>query len=152
MKTAKIAIRDLSVGDLARRSGVPVSTIHFYEAKGLIDGFRNSGNHRRYAPAMLRRVAIIRVAQRSGVPLAEIKKTLSVLPAGQAPTLRDWKKMSTLWKSMLQKRIEMLTQLRDQLNSCIGCGCLSLAECPLRNPDDIVGATHTGAAFLDAAD
>lgn len=139
----------LSVGELASRSGLPVSTIHFYESKGLIQSWRNAGNHRRYPRGILRHVAIIKVAQRTGIPLAEVKRVLSALPRGRAPGASDWRRMSASWKQELDKRIERLTALRDQLNECIGCGCLSLESCPLRNPEDALGERGTGPVLID---
>jgi MerR family redox-sensitive transcriptional activator SoxR len=143
---------DLSVGEVARRSGVPVSTVHFYEAAGLIRSRRNAGNHRRYARGVLRRVAVIKVAQRTGVPLREIAQALALLPEGRAPTATDWARMSSRWKADLESRIEALTALRDQLSDCIGCGCLSLKICPLRNPADRLGAQGSGPRLMPAGD
>ncbi|KXV09448.1 redox-sensitive transcriptional activator SoxR [Acetobacter malorum] len=131
--------KELSVGDVARRSGVTVSTLHFYETKGLVSGYRNAGNQRRYPRSILRRVAVIRIAQRAGLSLSEIREALKTLPDGRPPTMRDWRRMSGTWRQALQDRIENLTKLRDQLDLCIGCGCLSLTDCPLRNPGDIKG-------------
>lgn len=131
--------KELSVGDVARRSGVTVSTLHFYETKGLVSGYRNTGNQRRYPRSILRRVAVIRIAQRAGLSLSEIRKALETLPDERPPTMRDWRRMSGAWREVLQDRIENLTKLRDQLDLCIGCGCLSLTDCPLRNPGDIKG-------------
>jgi MerR family transcriptional regulator, redox-sensitive transcriptional activator SoxR len=139
----------LSVGQVAARSGVAISTLHFYEAEGLIKGWRNGGNHRRYPRAVLRRVAIIKVAQRAGVPLKEIAAALSALPEGRAPTARDWRKLSARWKDELDARIRQLTRLRDQLSSCIGCGCLSVEDCPLRNPWDKLGERGSGPQLLE---
>lgn len=141
--------KELSVGEVAARSGVAVSTLHFYEAKGLIRGRRNTGNHRRYHRDVLRRVAIIKVAQRAGIPLKEIADALNTLPNGRTPTARDWQRLSAAWKADLDDRIERLTQLRDQLSSCIGCGCLSIEDCPLRNPYDTLGAEGPGARLLE---
>jgi len=143
--------RELSVGEVAARSGVAVSTIHFYEGAGLITGWRNQGNHRRYRRGVLRRVAIIKVAQRAGVPLKEIAAALSTLPEGRAPTAREWSRFSSRWKADLDRRITQLTRLRDQLSSCIGCGCLSLQECPLRNPADELGEQGPGARLLESS-
>jgi MerR family redox-sensitive transcriptional activator SoxR len=140
----------LSVGEVAKRSGVAVSTIHFYESQGLIGGWRNSGNHRRYARDVLRRIAVIKVAQRAGIPLQEIKEALASLPEKRTPTARDWRKLSAAWKADLDDRITHLTQLRDQLSSCIGCGCLSINDCPLRNPCDELGEQGAGPRLLDA--
>lgn len=138
----------LSVGELARRSGVTVATIHFYEAKGLIHGWRSNGNQRRYARDVLRRLAIIRIAQRAGIPLATIKATLDQLPAGRVLTAKDWWHLSITWRDMLSERIRALTQLRDQLDGCIGCGCLSMDDCPLRNPGDRARRFGSGAVLL----
>ncbi len=126
----------LSVGEVAARTGLAVSALHFYESKGLIRSTRSAGNQRRYARAVLRQLAVIRVAQRMGLPLASIAEAMAQLPEGRAPTVADWRRLSAAWREDLDERIRTLTQLRDQLDSCIGCGCLSLKECPLRNPGD----------------
>ncbi len=141
--------RDLTVGELARRSGVAVSTIHFYEAKGLIRGWRSEGNQRRYHRGALRRVAIIKVAQRTGVPLAVVAQALCVLPDDRAPTAADWARLSAVWKDELDARIDRLSRLRDALSDCIGCGCLSIESCPLRNPGDDLGRQGPGPRLLD---
>lgn len=138
----------LSVGEVARRTGVAVSALHFYESQGLIGSQRSDGNHRRYARAVLRRVAVIKVAQRLGVPLAEIGAALATLPDGRAPTARDWARLSRQWRDTLDERIGQLQRLRDQLDGCIGCGCLSLKACRLRNPGDDLGSQGTGARLL----
>ncbi len=138
----------LGVGDVAKRSGIAVSTLHFYEAKGLIEGWRTAGNQRRYHRAVLRRIAIIRIAQRAGISLAVIREALTDLPHDHVPNARDWQHFTDAWKGMLEERIVSLTQLRDQIASCIGCGCLSLEECPLRNPDDELGRQGTGPRRL----
>jgi MerR family transcriptional regulator, redox-sensitive transcriptional activator SoxR len=145
----KSATPELSVGQVAVRSGVAVSALHFYESKGLIRGFRNRGNQRRYPREVLRRIAIIKVAQRAGIPLAAIAKVLKALPRERTPNRDDWEKMSSNWKEELNDRIARLTRLRDQLNGCIGCGCLSLGICPLRNPDDELGKQGPGPRLLD---
>ncbi|SDG34160.1 MerR family transcriptional regulator, redox-sensitive transcriptional activator SoxR [Onishia taeanensis] len=129
----------LTVGDVAGRCGIAVSTVHFYESKGLIEGWRNAGNQRRFSRDVLRRVAVIKIAQRTGVPLTEIKAALDTLPVSRSPTADDWHRLSAQWRGDLDQRIQQLTKLRDQLDGCIGCGCLSLASCPLRNPGDIQG-------------
>jgi MerR family redox-sensitive transcriptional activator SoxR len=139
----------LTVGEVAARSGVAVSTLHFYEAEGLISSWRNQGNQRRYAREVLRRVAVIKVAQRTGIPLAEIREGLATLPEKRTPNAQDWKKLSARWRGQLNERIERLTRLRDQLDGCIGCGCLSLETCPLRNPWDRLGAEGPGPRLLD---
>ncbi len=149
VQSDRAALRpELSVGELAKRSGVPVSTIHFYESKGLINSWRNDAGHRRYARGVLRRVAVIRIAQRVGIPLGDIASALETLPAGRTPTVRDWNKLSAQWRADLDRRILGLTQLRDQLASCIGCGCLSVTDCPLRNPSDRLGKQGSGARLL----
>ena len=141
--------RAMTVGEVAQRSGVAVSTLHFYEAEGLITSWRNSGNQRRYAREVLRRVAVIKVAQRTGIPLKEIQEALATLPEKRTPTSADWKKLSARWRSHLNDRIERLTRLRDQLDGCIGCGCLSVESCPLRNPWDRLGQQGPGARLLE---
>jgi len=142
-------MKQLSVGQVAARSGLPVSTIHFYEARGLIHSERNRSNHRRYGREVLRRVAIIKVAQRAGIPLKEIAQALGTLPNGRSPNTRDWEKIASNWKSELDDRINRLTRLRDTLSLCIGCGCLSVDRCPLRNPDDELGSEGPGPRLLD---
>ena len=139
----------LSVGEVAKRSGVAVSTLHFYETKGLIRSLRTEGNQRRYPRGVLRRVAVIKVAQRTGIPLASIQAALANLPQGRAPTAEDWAELSRTWRAELDDRIRRLAQLRDQLDDCIGCGCLSLKTCPLRNPQDALGAQGAGPRLLD---
>lgn len=142
--------RPLSVGQVAQRSGVAVSTLHFYESKGLIHSQRNAGNQRRYPRGVLRRVALIKVAQRLGIPLADIGAAFAALPSDHPPAAADWLRLSARWKEDLDKRIEQLSRLRDHLSSCIGCGCLSLHECPLRNPDDQLGEQGPGARMLES--
>lgn len=138
----------LGVGEVARRSGIAVSTVHFYESKGLIESWRNEGNQRRYPRAVLRRIAIIRIAQRAGIPLTTIREALADLPHDHVPNAADWARFSAAWQAMLQARIDGLVQLRDQLTRCIGCGCLSLEECPLRNPGDRLGNQGAGPRIL----
>ncbi|WHQ43184.1 redox-sensitive transcriptional activator SoxR [Alcaligenes faecalis] len=141
--------RALTVGEVAKRSGVPVSTVHFYEAKGLIASTRNSGNQRRFDSVVLRYIAIIKVAQRTGIPLEEIHDALRGLPPGSKPSSKQWRAMSSRWQASLNDRIEQLTRLRDELTHCIGCGCLSMSECPLRNPADILGQQGPGPQILE---
>lgn len=138
----------LSVGEVARRSGVAVSTLHFYESKGLITSSRTQGNQRRYPRNVLRRVALIRVAQRVGIPLADIEVALSRLPNPASPSHCDWRQLSAAWRDELDERIAQLKALRDTLDDCIGCGCLSIRNCRLRNPDDILAAQGPGAHRL----
>ena len=139
----------LTVGEVAKRSGVAVSALHFYEAKGLISSMRSGGNQRRYPREVLRRVAVIKAAQRVGVPLAAIGEALSTLPEGRTPTAGDWARLSARWRADLDQRIGQLTRLRDQLSDCIGCGCLSIKSCPLRNPWDKLGEVGPGARLLE---
>ena len=136
---------DLSVGAFAARAGVPVSTVHYYEAEGLIEGWRTPANHRRYDRRELRRVAIIRIAQSVGVPLSEVKAVLERIPREKAISAKAWADAAAPWKSLLDDRIALLERLRDQMGFCIGCGCLSLDSCPLYNPDDTLGANGPGA-------
>jgi MerR family transcriptional regulator, redox-sensitive transcriptional activator SoxR len=139
----------LSVGEVAERSGVPVSTLHFYESKGLIQSTRSAGNQRRFPRAELRRIAIIKVAQRAGIPLSGIRDALARLPTDRAISAREWSRISKRWKADLEDRIARLTALRDQLGDCIGCGCLSLDSCPLRNPMDVLGDEGPGPRLID---
>jgi MerR family redox-sensitive transcriptional activator SoxR len=139
----------LTVGEVAARSGVAVSALHFYEAKGLIESHRSRGNQRRYAREILRRVAVIKVAQRVGIPLAEVQAALDTLPQSRTPTAADWRALSAQWKDDLDSRIKWLQGLRDQLDGCIGCGCLSLQSCPLRNPWDVLAEEGQGPRLLD---
>ncbi|MFI8744539.1 redox-sensitive transcriptional activator SoxR [Pseudomonas sp. NPDC077186] len=141
--------RPLSVGQVAERSGVAISTLHFYESKGLIHSQRNAGNQRRYPREVLRRVAIIKVAQRLGIPLADIGAALASLPADHTPTAADWQRLSAQWQRDLDARIEQLARLRDLLTGCIGCGCLSMQDCPLRNPQDQLGEQGAGPRLLE---
>lgn len=138
----------LSVGELARRSGVPVSTLHFYEARGLIVSTRTEGNQRRYGRDVLRRVAFIRVAQRVGIALADIGAALESLPGGRPPGREDWTRLSTAWRAELDARMAQLKKLRDTLDDCIGCGCLSIDRCRLRNPGDRLAAEGPGPRRL----
>lgn len=139
----------LSPGEVAKRTGVAVSALHFYESKGLIRSTRNSGNQRRYKRDVLRYVAIIKIAQRLGIPLGTIGESLSVLPENHTLGPKDWKHFTTQWREELDKRIHAMEALRDQLNGCIGCGCMSLRDCPLRNPGDKLGEEGTGARLLE---
>jgi MerR family redox-sensitive transcriptional activator SoxR len=142
--------KTLSVGEVAARSGIAVSAVHFYEAKGLISGWRNAGNQRRYPREVLRRIAIIRVAQKTGISLREIKQAFETLQHGRTPTAADWKRLSAKWRADLDARIDQLTKLRDRLEGCIGCGCLSMTACPLRNPDDVLAQQGSGPRYLVA--
>ncbi|UZF92724.1 redox-sensitive transcriptional activator SoxR [Bosea sp. NBC_00550] len=140
---------ELSVGDVAHRSGLAVSALHFYEAEGLIRSHRTPGNQRRYPREVLRRVAIIKVAQRAGMPLKTIREVFKALPQERTPTVADWTRLSSAWKAELEHRIDRLTRLRDHLNGCIGCGCLSVRDCPLHNPFDRLAEEGPGPRLLD---
>jgi MerR family redox-sensitive transcriptional activator SoxR len=135
----------LSVGDVARRTGLAVSAIHFYERKGLISAERTGGNQRRYGRDVLRRLALIRAAQEVGLPLSEVAEALQALPAGRTPTPEDWRRIATGWADKLDARIRILQRLRNDLDGCIGCGCLSLQRCQLVNPADALAEEGTGA-------
>ncbi|TYR30240.1 redox-sensitive transcriptional activator SoxR [Mesorhizobium microcysteis] len=148
-KPSRPLTQDLSVGEVAARSGVAVSALHFYEREGLIRSWRSSGNQRRYAREVLRRVAVIKVAQRTGIPLASIRDALAALPDERTPTAQDWRNLSEGWRAELDERIRKLTQLRDSLTGCIGCGCLSVRDCPLRNPRDELASEGPGARLLE---
>src|SRR3954470_8933249 len=142
------ASRLLTPGELAERSGVAVSALHFYEREGLIRSRRTAGNQRRYARETLRRVAFIRMLQRLGTPLARIREALAPLPADRIPTSKDWARLSAGWRQDLDDRIVHLERLRDNLAGCIGCGCLSLKTCALSNPGDVLAEQGPGAARL----
>ncbi|GGK30642.1 redox-sensitive transcriptional activator SoxR [Deinococcus malanensis] len=140
-------------GELARRSGLAVSALHFYERQGLIHSRRTAGNQRRYPRETLRRLAFIRAAQRVGLPLADIRAALETLPGERTPTAADWAGLSAHWQTELEARIAVLWRLRSELSGCIGCGCLSLERCALVNPDDSSGRQHPGhTTLLDPLD
>ncbi|NID15165.1 redox-sensitive transcriptional activator SoxR [Luteibacter yeojuensis] len=137
-------MRELSVGEAARRAGVAVSTLHFYERKGLIRSLRTSGNQRRYGVDVLRRLAVIRVAQRVGIPLEAVRRAFEALPDERTPTREEWARLSAAWHDELEERIAQLVNLKDRLTGCIGCGCLSLTACGLANPGDELAAEGHG--------
>jgi MerR family transcriptional regulator, redox-sensitive transcriptional activator SoxR len=139
---------ELTVGQLAGRSGVAVSALHFYERQGLIRCRRTTGNQRRYPRDTLRRVALIRMAQRVGIPLANVRAILALLPDGRTPTREDWQRMSQCWQADLDDRMHQLQQLRDDFADCIGCGCMSIDRCPLINPLDELGKQGSGPRRL----
>lgn len=141
--------KELTVGQLAERSGVAVSTLHFYESKALIRSRRTAGNQRRYSRDSLRRVAFIKLAQRIGIPLKVIGEALAELPDERTPTRADWARLSAAWRTELDDRILQLQRLRDDLTDCIGCGCLSLESCPVANPYDRLGEEGPGARRID---
>lgn len=139
---------ELSIGEVAARAGVSVSALRFYEERGLITSTRSDGGRRRYHRPVLRRLAFIQVAQRVGLSLDEIGRALDTLPEGDGLDPRDWRRLSASWRPLLDERIRLLEGLRDQLDSCIGCGCLSLDRCRLRNPGDRAAALGAGARYL----
>lgn len=135
-------------GQLAHRSGLKVSALHFYERQGLIRSERTGGNQRRYPRDTLRRLAFVRAAQRVGVPLSEVRAALDTLPQGRTPTAADWARLSERWQAELDERITVLTRLRSDLGGCIRCGCLSLERCQLFNPGDTFGQRKPGGNTL----
>ena len=139
---------ELTVGQLSQRSGVAISALHFYERQNLILSRRTSGNQRRYKRDTLRRVALIRIAQRVGIPLAEVAAILALLPENRTPTRADWERISECWQAELDRRIVHLEQLRDDFKDCVGCGCLSLDRCALANPYDALAAKGPGPQRL----
>ncbi|WP_371942018.1 redox-sensitive transcriptional activator SoxR [Actinomadura chokoriensis] len=141
-------VHELTVGQLAERSGVAVSALHFYEAKGLISSRRTAGNQRRFSRDTLRRVSFIKVSQRVGIPLSDIRDALATLPEERTPTVADWARLSETWRSDLDDRIRQLERLRDDLTDCIGCGCLSINKCALANPYDRLGDEGPGPRRL----
>lgn len=139
---------ELTIGEVSARSGVTTSALRFYERQGLIESRRTDGNQRRYASVTLRRVAVVQAGKAAGIPLDEIRAALETLPAGKAPTKRDWERFSRRWNADLAERIETLEALRRRLTTCIGCGCLSLKERGLLNPGDTAAERGAGAHFL----
>ncbi|HLM03979.1 MAG TPA: redox-sensitive transcriptional activator SoxR [Blastococcus sp.] len=141
----------LAIGEVARRSGMATSALRYYEDLGLIDATRTSGGARRYPRSVLRRLAVIRAARNVGLSLPEIRAALTTLPPDRPPTVTDWARLSGEWRDRLDEQIAALTQLRDGLTSCIGCGCLSLERCALSNPGDVAGTSGPGARWLPPA-
>ncbi|GAA3339559.1 redox-sensitive transcriptional activator SoxR [Amorphoplanes nipponensis] len=139
---------ELSVGELAARSGVRVSALHFFERQGLITSRRTAGNQRRYRRDALRRVAFIRIAQRVGIPLKEVRAVLALLPDSRTPTREDWARVSRCWQEELDRRMRHLEQLRSDFTGCVGCGCMSIDRCPLINPNDELGRQGPGPRRL----
>lgn len=140
---------ELTIGELSERSGIAASAIRFYEGRGLVSSRRTPGNQRRYPRVTLRRLAFVRTAQQVGLSLDEIEEALSTLPQGRTPTKADWTRLSRRWRPRLDAQIQQLERLRDTLDSCIGCGCLSLRRCRLSNPDDEVASRGPGPVFLE---
>jgi MerR family redox-sensitive transcriptional activator SoxR len=146
-----VAMAVLSVSEVAARSGFAPSALRYYEREGLISATRTSGNQRRYERSVLRRLAFIRAARNVGLTLDEVRDELAQLPAGRTPTTADWHRISRNWRERLNEKITAIEALRDRLDSCIGCGCLSLRACTLYNPDDSLGqSAQPGAALLPA--
>ncbi len=139
---------DMSVGEVARRSGVSVAALHFYERKGLIRSRRSGGNQRRYERDILRRVALIQVAREVGISLAEVGLILESLPGQRAPSRRDWAAISKAWAADLDRRMGLLQRLKENLTGCIGCGCLSMARCTILNPGDKLARRGPGPVRL----
>ena len=140
---------ELTIGEVAARSGVAPSALRFYEAEGLIAARRTSGNQRRYDRAVLRRVALIQAGRAAGIPLERIRAALDTLPTARTPTRRDWERLSRGWREDLDRRIATLEAVRDRLTTCIGCGCLSIDRCSLLNPDDEATKLGSGAQYLE---
>ncbi len=138
----------LSIGELSTRSGISQSALRFYEREGLIAARRTDGNQRRYPAVTLRRVALVQAGKAAGIPLERIRSALDTLPEGRSPTKRDWERLSSSWRRELDERIETLEAIRGRLNTCIGCGCLSLQTCGLLNPDDEAARLGSGAHYL----
>ena len=139
---------ELTIGELASRSGVSQSALRFYERERLIASRRTDGNQRRYPSVTLRRVAVIKAGKAAGIPLEDISAALDSLPDGKTPTKRDWERLSRRWRAEIDDRIEILEALRTRLTTCIGCGCLSLRTCGLLNPEDAAAARGPGAHYL----
>jgi MerR family redox-sensitive transcriptional activator SoxR len=137
----------LTIGDVARRSGVAASALRFYEQRGLIESERAGSGHRRYPRSVLRRIAFVVFAQRIGLTLDEIGAELAKLPAGHAPKRRDWSRLSGTWSARIDERIAELERLKAGLTECIGCGCLSLDRCKLANPDDRAASAGPGPRY-----
>lgn len=148
MPRPRTTFHELTVGQVAERSGVAISTLHFYERQGLLRSTRTASNQRRYSRDALRRVAFIRASQHVGISLMVIREALDRLPRERTPTREDWAHLSAAWRTELDTRIKQLQALRDDLTDCIGCGCLSLKVCHLTNPRDILGREGPGARRL----
>ena len=140
--------RYITIGALARRTGVAVSAIRFYEDKGLLAASRTGGNQRRFMRSDIRRISFILIAQKLGLGLAEIERELALLPQGRPPTVTDWQRISRSMRKQLDEKIQLLTRTRGKLDQCIGCGCMSLAKCQLTNRDDRASAAGPGPRFV----
>ncbi len=148
VRSEPVSERLLSIGEMAERTGVATSALRFYESEGLLSSTRTDGGQRRYPRSALRRVAFVRVAQRVGLTLDEIRDALAALPESRTPTKADWARLSASWRPRLDEQIAVLERLRDELASCIGCGCLSLRACSLYNPSDRAAAAGPGPRYL----
>jgi MerR family redox-sensitive transcriptional activator SoxR len=142
----------LAIGDLAARAGLSVSAIRFYEARGLVSALRNAGGQRRFMRSDIRRLSFIRIAQQLGFTIEEIGALLGSLPLGRTPTQKDWAKISRVFRRRLDERIAAMTHMREKLDECIGCGCLSLRRCALYNPQDRLGRQGAGPQLLKVWD
>lgn len=148
MVEVKGSPRRFSIGEIAERTGVATSALRFYEEQGLIRSERNESGHRRYHADVMRRVSFIRTAQRVGLSLGDIHAALDSLPERRTPTATDWERLAASWRPQLDEQIAVLTRMRDQLDDCIGCGCLSLTSCGIWNPDDVAADSGTGPRYL----
>ncbi|MBT5331824.1 MAG: redox-sensitive transcriptional activator SoxR [Porticoccaceae bacterium] len=140
--------RRIGIGKVADRTGLSVSAIRFYEAEGLVSPIRNSGGQRQFLPSDIRRLSFVLIAQQLGFPLAEIRSRLISLPMERTPTQKDWQKISSEFRQALQERIDIATRMRDRLDGCIGCGCLSLDKCALYNPEDKFSRVGAGPQYI----
>jgi MerR family transcriptional regulator, redox-sensitive transcriptional activator SoxR len=138
----------IAIGTLARRTGLAVSAIRFYEAKGLIQALRTPGNQRRFLRSDIRRLSFILITQKLGLGLVEIEQALATLPQGRTPSLGDWQRISRSLRGQLDAKIQLLTRTRAKLDECIGCGCLSLQRCQLYNKEDRAAAAGPGPRFV----
>jgi MerR family redox-sensitive transcriptional activator SoxR len=138
----------IPIGELARRTGLAVSAIRFYESKGLITPFRTMGNQRRFLRSDIRRLSVVLIAQKLGLGLAEIEAALAALPHGRTPTLSDWQRISRSLRGEIDARIKLLTRTRAKLDECIGCGCLSLSRCQIFNREDRASLSGPGPRFV----
>jgi MerR family transcriptional regulator, redox-sensitive transcriptional activator SoxR len=141
----------LPIAEVSKRSGFAASALRFYEGQGLISSSRTAGGQRRYERSVLRRLAFIRAARNVGLTLEEVKAAMATLPSGRTPTRSDWAALSRSWRRRLDDQIELLQALRDKLDSCIGCGCLSLKRCGMSNPQDVASTAGPGAVYLPCA-
>ncbi|MDE0801776.1 MAG: redox-sensitive transcriptional activator SoxR [Acidimicrobiales bacterium] len=143
-----MTVDELAIGEVAARTGLAVSAVRYYESEGLIEAYRTGGNQRRFPRDTLRRIGFVRAAQRVGLSLDEIRDALARLPTSRTPTRDDWSALAESWRPRIDEQIERLAKLRDDLDSCIGCGCLSLDTCALYNPDDAAASLGAGARYL----